>query len=154
LEKKVAELDARIAELRPRLTKMRSELTELRHAAVDQATPVPSGCVIRNDIVYRKEPLIVAPYYQYVAVGPVIKKGDYRTLTDKNDAIQKAKDALDPLEKEMKASQDELAATKGDLLKMKAAAQPGAQPAASPAEPAAGQPAAQPARNGSVTGAP
>lgn len=141
LERSVTDLEARIADLRPKLQEMRNKVTEISRSTVDVVTPVPAGGVIRGDTVYRKDSLIVAPYFKYTAIGPAVKKGDFRTAAEKEDALHKARDAVTPMDRDLKALQAEQAAAKGKLLKLKVPAQ-AADPAATPApEPPAEKPA-------------
>ena len=141
LERSVTDLEARIADLRPKLQEMRNKVTEISRSTVDVVTPVPAGGVIRGDTVYRKDSLIVAPYFKYTAIGPAVKKGDFRTAAEKEDALHKARDAVTPMDRDLKALQAEQAAAKGKLLKLKVPAQ-AADPAAAPAPE---QPAEKPA---------
>jgi hypothetical protein len=141
LERSVTDLEARIADLRPKLQEMRNKVTEISRSTVDVVTPVPAGGVIRGDTVYRKDSLIVAPYFKNTAIGPAVKKGDFRTAAEKEDALHKARDAVAPMDRDLKALQAEQAAAKGKLLKLKVPAQ-AADPAATPApEPPAEKPA-------------
>jgi regulator of replication initiation timing len=132
LEKTVADLEARIAVLRPKITQNRGKLTDLVRSSIDQQTPVPSGGVVNGGVVYRKESLIVAPYYQFIPVGPAVRKGDFRTQQEKDDAIRRARDEAAPLEQEFKSLQAEQVAAKVKLLKFKAAAQTPGQPTDQP----------------------
>jgi len=141
LERSVADLEVRIANLRPKVLEARNKVTEISRSTVDVATPVPAGGTIQNGMVYRKDSLIVAPYFKYTPIGPAVKKGDFRTAADKEDALRKAKDAVAPIDRDLKALQAEQAAAKGKLLKLKVPA----QAADAPATPAPDQPAEKPA---------
>ena len=141
LERSVADLEARIADLRTKLQEARNKVTEISRSTVDVATPVPAGGTIQNGMVYRKDSLIVAPYFKYTAIGPAVKKGDFRTAAERDEALHKAKDAVVPMDRDLKALQAEQAAAKGKLLKLKSPPQ-AANP---PATPAPDQPAEKPA---------
>jgi regulator of replication initiation timing len=132
LEKTVANLEARIAILRPKVTQNRGRLADLVRSTIDQQMPVPPGGVVKGGVVYKKEGLIVAPYYQFIPVGPAMRKGDFRTQQEKDDAIRKARDEAAPLEQEFKSLQADQVAAKVKLLKLKAAAQTPGQPTDQP----------------------
>jgi hypothetical protein len=138
LERSIAELETRIAEMQPRIIEVRSKISEVARGSVDQAASVPAGAIIQNGIVFRKESLLVAPYYKLVPLYPAVRKGDFRSQAEKDDALHQARDAAAPVERELKAMQTELAAAKVKLLKLKSPAYGAAQPADAPA-------AAQPA---------
>jgi hypothetical protein len=133
-EKAVADLETRIAALRPKVVLARNKIMDLSRSTVDVQTPVPAGGVIQNGNVYKKEALIVAPYYRYVLIGPVVKKGDFRTSDEKDEAIKKAKEEKKPLDQELKSLIAEQAAAKNKLKATTPAPDPPAeQPAAEPA---------------------
>ena len=138
LERSIAELETRIAELQPRIIEVRSKIAEVSRSSVDQVASVPTGALVRDGVVYKKESLVVAPYYKLVPLGPAVRKGDFRSQAEKDDALHQARDAAAPVERELKALQAELTAAKVKLLKLKSAAQGPAQPTDAPA-------AAQPA---------
>jgi hypothetical protein len=145
LDKTVADLDGRIAALRTKVIQARTKITDLSRSTIDQVTPVPPGAIVKNDTVYRKESLVVSPHYQYVPLGPAIRKGDFRSQREKDDAVKKAKEEAVPLEQELRSLQAEQAAAKAKLLKLKAAAAPSPAPGEAPAQPVPTP--AQPAEN-------
>ena len=133
LEKTVADLDSRIKALQPKLGQCRSKIMGLARATVDQPMVPPPGGKIENGQIYRRElhkdysyygPYYYGPsyesHYEYVAIGPAVKKGDFPTQHEKDKAIQKAKEEALPMEQELKALQDEFAAAKAKLGKLRA----------------------------------
>jgi predicted nucleic acid-binding Zn-ribbon protein len=138
LERSIAELETRITELQPKIIEVRSRISEVARSTVDQAVSVPAGAIVQSGTIFKKEPLLVAPYYRLVPLGPAVRKGDFRSQAEKDDALRQARDAAAPVERELKALQTELTATKVKLLKLKSPAYGAAQPADPPA-------AAQPA---------
>ena len=133
LEKAKADLEIRIAALAPKLGQARSKIAALVRGVVDQQMIPPAGGKIEGGQIYRREVHndwnYYGPYYwgynygthyEYVPIGPAVKKGDYRSQQEKDAAIQKAKEETLPMEQEMKSLQAELAATKLKLAKLRA----------------------------------
>ncbi|MCX5682311.1 MAG: hypothetical protein NT049_01325, partial [Planctomycetota bacterium] len=113
-EQLVADIEGRIAALRPKVGLRRSKIMELERAKVDQRmVPPPSGGI---RIVNNEERIY---NFEYKDIGPAIKRGDFRTQQEKDEAIRKAKEDALPVEQELKALQDELAATKAKLAKLR-----------------------------------
>ncbi|MCX5682310.1 MAG: hypothetical protein NT049_01320 [Planctomycetota bacterium] len=132
-EKAAADLEARIAALRPKVLALRNKFMELSRSTVDTLTQMPPGGVIQNGNIFKKESLIVAPYYRLVLVGPVVKKGEFRTADEKEEAIKKAKAEWFPLDQELKSLIAEQAAAKSKLKAMNPTPDaPAEQPAAQP----------------------
>jgi len=146
LEKTVADLEDRITAARAKVAQARSNISDVSRSTIDQATVVPPGGIIKGGTVYKKEALIVEPYFQYIAVGPVTRRGDFRNQREKDDALKKAREEAAPLEQELKSLQAQQAAARVNLLKQKAAAKPAATPGETPAQPPA-PPQAKPAEN-------
>jgi hypothetical protein len=122
LEKIVANLDGRIKTLQPKLGLARSKIMGLARATIDQRMVPPAGGMIEGGQVYSREVGPKYPYYPYygfIPIGPAVKTGDFRSLKDKEDAIRAAKEETLPMEQEMKSLQDELAATKAKLAKLR-----------------------------------
>jgi regulator of replication initiation timing len=133
-EQTAADLETRIAALRPKVLVMRNKVTELSRSTVDIPTPVPPGGIIQNGTVFKKESMIVAPFYRLVPVGPAVKKGDFRTADEKEEAVKKAKAEWMPLDQELKSLVAEQTAAKNKLKTTTSAPdvpveQPEAQPA-------------------------
>ena len=120
MEKTVADLDSRIKALQPKLGQCRSKIMGLARATVDQPMVPPPGGMISDGQVFRREPREYYPYYGFVPIGPAVKKGDFSSLREKDEAIRKAKEEVLPMEQEFKALQDELAAAKAKLAKLRA----------------------------------
>jgi phage shock protein A len=132
LEKTQADLEARIAALQPKIGQAETKIGVLARGKVDERMVPPAGGKIENGQVYRREvhndwsyygPYYYGPnygsHYEYVAIGPAVKTHDFRTQHDKEAAIQKVKEETLPLYQERKALQDELAAIKAKLAKLR-----------------------------------
>jgi chaperonin cofactor prefoldin len=132
LERSIADLETRITALQPKIIEVRSRISEVARSTVDQAASVPAGAIVQSGTIFKKEPLLVAPYYKLVPLGPVVRKGDFRSQAEKEESLRQARDAAAPVERELKAMQAELTATKVKLLKLKSPAYGAAQPADAP----------------------
>jgi regulator of replication initiation timing len=124
MEKTVADMDGRIKTLQSKVGLARNKIMGLARATIDQQLIPPAGGKIENGQVYRREPREVWPYYIYAPIGPAVKTGDFRSFKDKEDAIRAAKEEASPMEQELKSLQDELAAAKAKLGKLRMS-QPG-----------------------------
>jgi hypothetical protein len=114
-EKTVADLDSRIKTLQPKLGQCRSKTAELARAKVDQRMiPPPNGGIHQHGGEERIH------NFEGNDIGPAIKRGDFRTQLDKDEAVRTAKQDLLPMEQELRALQDELAAAKAKLAKLRA----------------------------------
>jgi hypothetical protein len=125
IKETVADLDGRIKALQPKIGQARSNIMGLARATVDQPMVPPPGGKIENGQVYRRDACNDPTHYDYhhyhyAPIGPAVKTGDFRSLKDKEDAIRKAKGEALPMEQELKALQDELAAAKAKLAKIRA----------------------------------
>jgi chaperonin cofactor prefoldin len=132
LEKTKADLEARLAALQPKIGQADSRIAGLQRGKVDERMVPPPGGKIEGGQVYRRELhndwSYYGPYYgpsygshyEYVPLGPAVKKHDFRTPQEKDAAIRTAKEEALPLYQERKALQDQLAATKAKLAKLRA----------------------------------
>ena len=139
LEKTIADLDGRIKALQAKVGPARSKIMGLARATLDQQMIPPAGGKIENGQVFRQDVRYLrevervgydasgnrfvtyrnVPSYEYVPIGPAVKKGDYRTQSEKEEALRKAKEEGLPMEQELKSLQDELAAAKAKLAKLR-----------------------------------
>jgi hypothetical protein len=121
-EQLVADLQARINALSPKVGQQRAKIGSLSSAKVDQQMiPPPNGGICTACTAYYHEGGVPMIYnFQHHHIGPAIKVGDYRTQRDKEAAIQAAREVLLPLAQELKSLQDELAAAKAKLAKIRA----------------------------------
>ena len=127
LEKTVADLEDRIKALQPKLGQARSKIMAMARATVDQPMVAPPGGKIENGQVYRREPYGTWPYDdyyyghapRYAPIGPAVKKGDFPSLREKEEAVRKLKEETLPMEQELKSLQDDLAAAKAKLAKLR-----------------------------------
>lgn len=119
LEKTVADLNGRIKALQPKLGQARSRIMGLARATVDQQMVAPPGGKIEGGQVYRREPYDYWPYYGYAPIGPAVKKGDFPSQREKEEAVRKAKEETLPMEQELMSLQDDLAAAKAKLAKLR-----------------------------------
>jgi outer membrane murein-binding lipoprotein Lpp len=150
-ERSVAELQSAITPIQARVNQGKDKILSIIRAAVDVPMVPPAGGVIRNGQIYSlrcTEPSVRwivrgshkdafgntvherYPVYHthddscYQPIGPAVKVGDFRTVLERNKAIQAAKDANLPLEQELKTLSDELTKTKEKLAKLRAASAP------------------------------
>ncbi|MCX5676935.1 MAG: hypothetical protein NTX87_18245 [Planctomycetota bacterium] len=151
VERAVVDLEARIQPLQAQVNQARSKVMSLIRATVDVRMVPPAGAFIRGGQIYSlrcTEPSVRwtirrshtdafgntvderYPVYHthgdscYQPTGPAVKVGDFRTVFERDKAIQAAKDANLPLEQELKTLRDELAKTKEKLAKLRAAPAP------------------------------
>ena len=76
--------------------------------------------MIENGQVFGREPPENYSYYMFVPIGPVVKTGEFGSQREKVEAIRKAKKEALPAEQFLNALQDELAAAKAKLAKLRA----------------------------------
>jgi len=126
LEKTVADLEDRIKALQPKLGQARSKIMAMARATVDLPMVAPPGGKIENGQVYRRDydgyGRGMVDYYSrpvYTSIGPAVKKGDFSTQREKEEAVRKLKEETLPMEQELKSLQDDLAAAKAKLAKLR-----------------------------------
>jgi hypothetical protein len=132
LEATLADLDARIKAIQPGLGQARSKIMALARATVDVQMAAPPGGKIENGQVYRRDydssgrPMVdYSRRPVYSSLGPAVKKGDYSSQREKEEAFRKAKEEALPLEIELRSLQEQQAAAKAKLTKIRTPAKPG-----------------------------
>lgn len=126
VERAAAELDAKIAALQARVNQGRSKAMSLIRSTVDTPMVPPAGggicpfCSFYNHPM--NTPMIINSEGKHI--GPAIKRGDFRSVLERDKAIQTAKEESLPLEQELKTLRDELTKTKEKLAKLRAAPAP------------------------------
>jgi len=146
-ERSVAELQSAITPIQARVNQAKSKIMSIIRGTVDVPMIPPAGGFVRDGQIYTlrcTEPpsrwIITGSHTDaygnviqersqiyhthrdscYQPIGPAVKVGDFRTVLERNKAIQAAKDANLPLEQELKSLQDELAKAKANLAKLRA----------------------------------
>ena len=125
MKETVADLEGRIKALQPKLGQCRSKIMGLARATVDQPMVPPPGGKIENGQVYRRDTCNDPTHYDYhhyhyAPIGPAVKKGDFSSQREKDEAVRKAREEALPMEQEFKALQDELAKAKAKLANLRA----------------------------------
>jgi len=126
IERAAAELDAKIVALQARANQGRSKVVSLIRSTADTPMVPPAGggicpaCSFYNHPL--NTPMIINSEGKHI--GPAIKRGDFRSVLERDKAIQAAKEELLPLEQELGTLRDELAKAKDKLAKLRAASAP------------------------------
>jgi hypothetical protein len=102
-EKEVADLQARLTELQGRAGLARTKVSNLQQATVDVRLVPPDG---HGDEWFRSH--------------PSMRRGDFRSEMEKQEAVRMAKEVLVPIEIELRKTQDDLAKAKLNLAKTRA----------------------------------
>jgi hypothetical protein len=117
-----SDIKGRIAHTQAAVGSARSKITSLTRATVDaKAQLPPNGMVNKYGQVCRRERRNVGtlkdPVWEhtYVPIGPAVVLGDFRSVQDKNAAINEAKAELAPLLIELRTLETELVKVRADL---------------------------------------
>jgi len=118
IETTVADLQARLAPLRAQVGQARGKVAALVRGTVDATNVAPPGGKIQGGQIYRFENRYdVYGNPIFTPIGSVIKKGDFRSQQEKENAIRAARAEATPLEMELKTLEDQLAQAKAALAK-------------------------------------
>ena len=138
ITKAIADLEQRKTNLRAQIGAGQTEVSALTRATVYTRMPVPTGCFVEGQNIYRKRlicghPEVTrTPYrwdvyvhrhtnscYTSDLIGPAVKEGDFRTQHDKDMAIEAAKAKILPLFEEMRALDNVLDSSKKELAELR-----------------------------------